>query len=162
MDINSIFNQLSFEVNPRDDYRKAYFFRFGKYFYKVLGKEKEYIFNNCIITKKFENLNLKKSLLKIESMSTYAMGHLINQICKNLSPNQIYLNIGCWKGFSLIAGMVDTSCKVIGVDNFSQFGAPKDDFLNNFLKHKKENFHEFYEEDYKVFFKNFEKKKTKN
>ena len=65
-------------------------------------------------------------------------------------------------GSSMCDLFVKMGCKVIGVDNFSQFGAPKDDFLNNFLKHKKENFHEFYEEDYKVFFKNFEKKKTKN
>ena len=51
---------------------------------KVIGKEKEYTFNNCKISKNFENLSLKKELLEVESMSTYAMGHLVNQICKNL------------------------------------------------------------------------------
>ena len=97
----------------------------------------------------------KKALLNIESMSTYAMGHLINQVCKNLSSNQLYLNIGCWKGFSLIAGMIDTSCEVIGVDDFSQFGGPREEFFNNFNKFRKGNIHKFYEDDYKVFFKNF-------
>ena len=161
MDINNIFNQFNFEVGPGDNYRKAYFFRFYKFLYKVIGKEKEYIFNNCKISKNFENLSLKKALLEIESMSTYAMGHLVNQICKNLSSSQLYVNIGCWKGFSLIAGMIDTSCEVIGVDDFSQFGGPREEFFNNFNKHRKENIHEFYEDDYKVFFKNFEKKNKK-
>ena len=141
MDINNIFEQLNFKVKPDDDYRKSYLFRIAKSFYKIYGKEREYIFDNCKISKNYENLSLKNALLKIESMSTYAMGHLINQICKNLSSNQLYLNIGCWKGFSLIAGMIDTSCKVIGVDNFSQFGGPKDEFLKNFNKYKNENIH---------------------
>lgn len=161
MDINKIFEQLNFKVKPEDDYRKSYLFRSTKSFYKIFGKEREYIFDNCKISKNYENLSLKKALLKIESMSTYAMGHLINQICKNLSSKQLYLNIGCWKGFSLIAGMIDTSCKVIGVDDFSQFSGPKDEFLKNFYKYKKENIHQFFEEDYKVFFKNFKKSNKK-
>ena len=161
MDINNIFEQLNFKVKPQDDYRKSYLFRIAKSFYKISGKEREYIFDNCKISKNYENLSLKNALLKIESMSTYAMGHLINQICKNLSSNQLYLNIGCWKGFSLIAGMIDTSCKVIGVDNFSQFGGPKNEFLKNFYKYKKENIHQFFNEDYKVFFENFKKNNKK-
>ena len=64
-------------------------------------------------------------------MSTYAIGHIVNQLCKRLSENQIYLNIGCWKGFTLVSGMIDTNCKVIGVDNFSQFEGPKKDFYSN-------------------------------
>ena len=123
MDIENIFNQFTFRVSPNEDYRKQYLFRLEKFFYKIVGKDKEYVFNNCRISKNYENLNLKIALLQIESMSTYAMGHIINQVSKNLSSDQLYLNIGCWKGFSLIAGMIDTSCKVIGVDDFSQFGA---------------------------------------
>ena len=162
MNIDKIFNNLKFKVGPKDNYRKAYLFRLKKSLYKIFNKEKEYIFNNCQISKNIENLNLKKILLGIDSaMSSYANGHIINQICKQLSPSQIYLNIGCWKGFSLVAGMIDTTCKVIGVDNFSQFSSPRDEFLKNFNKHKKEGIHHFYEEDYKIFFKNFEKKNQK-
>ena len=80
MNINSIFDQINFKVSPWDNYRKAYLFRLGKLIYKILGKEKEYTFNNCKISKNFENLSLKAALLKIDSMSTYALGHLINQI----------------------------------------------------------------------------------
>ena len=161
MNIEKIFNQIHFKIKPYDNYRKAYLFRFIKIIYKILGKKREYVFNNCQISKTFENLVLKRALLKIETMSTYAIGHVINQICKNLSPNQTYLNIGCWKGFTLIAGMIGTNCKVIGVDNFSEFGSPREDFLKNFKLYQKEEIHSFYEDDYKIFFKNFEKNNEK-
>ena len=161
MDIENIFNQFTFRVSPNEDYRKQYLFRLEKFFYKIVGRDKEYVFNNCKISKNNENLNLKIALLQIESMSTYAMGHIINQVSKNLSSDQLYLNIGCWKGFSLIAGMIDTSCKVIGVDDFSQFGGPRDEFIKNFNKYKKKNIHYFYDQDYKLFFQNFEKTNQK-
>ena len=99
MDIENIFNQFTFRVSPNEDYRKQYLFRLEKFFYKIVGKDKEYVFNNCRISENYENLNLKIALLQIESMSTYAMGHIINQVSKNLSSDQLYLNIGCWKGF---------------------------------------------------------------
>ena len=121
MNIENIFDDISFKVSPKDDYRSSYKFRFIKSFYKIFKKEKNYVFDNCIINKEKIDLDLRKELIKIDSMSTYAIGYLINRICKNLSKNQVYLNIGCWKGFSLVAGMINTQCKVIGVDNFSQF-----------------------------------------
>tara|TARA_A100001015_G_scaffold319828_1_gene444050 strand:- start:328 stop:1065 length:738 start_codon:yes stop_codon:yes gene_type:complete len=158
MDIDKIFNQISFKVQPSDDYRKAYTFRLKKGLLKLINLDKNFIFKNCILEKHAENTNLKKALLKIESMSTYAIGHLVNQICLRLSENQIYLNIGCWKGFTLISGMIETSCKVIGVDNFSQFDGPKNEFYSNFKKYQKKQKHFFYDQDYKIFFKNFEKK----
>lgn len=161
MDIEDIFNKINFNIKPNDDYRKAYLFRLKKGFYKLIKLDKKFTFDNCILDKDVENVNLKNAILQIDSMSTYAIGHLVNQICQRLSDNQIYLNIGCWKGFTLISGMIDTSCKVIGVDNFSQFEGPKNEFYFNFEKYQNKEKHFFYNEDYKVFFKNFEKKNEK-
>jgi len=161
MDIENIFKKINFNIKPSDNYRKAYLFRFKKGLYKLIGLDKKFTFSNCILDKDVENINLKNALLKIDSMSTYAIGHLVNQICQRLTENQIYLNIGCWKGFTLISGMLGTSCKVIGVDNFSQFDGPKNIFYSNFEKHKNKKKHFFYDQDYKVFFKNFEKKNEK-
>ena len=62
MDISNIFEQLNFKVKPEDDYRKSYLFRVTKSFYKIYGKEREYIFDNCKISKNYENLSLKKSI----------------------------------------------------------------------------------------------------
>ena len=75
--------------------------------------------------------------METDMLATMQNVVLINQICKNLSSNQLYVNIGCWKGFSLIAGMIDTSCEVIGIDDFSQFGGPREEFFNNFNKYRK-------------------------
>ena len=156
MNIEEILKNIEFKIGPHINYRKAYFFRLKKFFHKIIKREKHFIFDNCKIKNIKENIFLKNSLLEIDSMSTYAIGFLINQICKNLSKDQIYLNIGCWKGFSLVAGMIDTKCNVIGIDNFSQFDGPKKEFYLNFEKHKKLN-HSFYEKNYKEFFKNFDK-----
>ena len=57
--------------------------------------------------------------------------------------------------------MIGTNCKVIGVDNFSEFGSQREDFLKNFKLYQKEEIHSFYEDDYKIFFKNFEKNNEK-
>ena len=159
MEIENLFNQISFKIKPEDNYRKAYLFRLYKMFYKLLNKEKEFEFKNCKIKTGNESEKLKKALLQIDSMSTYATGHLINQICKKLKNDQLYLNIGCWKGFSLIAGMIETNCQVIGVDNFSEFGGPKETLVQNFNKYKNIKLHKFYELDYIDFFNKFEKEK---
>ncbi len=160
MNIEKIFDDLKFKVNPNDNYRSSYKFRFIKSIHKLLGKQKDYLFDNCIIRKEKIDLDLRKELIKIDSMSTYAIGYLINRICKNLSKSQVYLNIGCWKGFSLIAGMVNTQCKVIGVDNFSQFNGPKNEFFYNFNNLKKHN-HFFFEQDYKKYFESLDHNKDK-
>ena len=159
MEIEKLFNQISFKIKPEDNYRKAYLFRLLKLFFKFLNKEKEFQFGNCKIKEENESEKLKNALLQIDSMSTYATGHLINQICKRLKNDQLYLNIGCWKGFSLIAGMIETNCQVIGVDNFSEFGGPKKKLKENFNKYKNIDHHKFYDLDYKDFFKKFEKEK---
>ena len=52
MNIEKIFDDLRFKVNPSDDYRSSYKFRFIKFFYKIFKKEKNYVFDNCIINKK--------------------------------------------------------------------------------------------------------------
>mgnify|MGYP001166270266 FL=1 len=156
MEIENIFKDINFKINPNIDYRKSYNYRLIKGFLKFFNKDKEYDFSNLLLSQANEDLDLKKALLMIESMSTYAIGYVINRICKNLSSNQLFLNIGVWKGFSLVSAMINTKCEVIGIDNFSQFDGPRTIFIENFNKYKKDN-HYFYEQDYLIFFKNFEK-----
>ena len=157
MEIDNIFGDIKFKVNPNQDYRKSYNYRLIKGLLKLIKKDKEFDFSNCIINKEIEDKDLRKALVNIESMSTYAIGYVINRICKKLNKNQLYLNIGVWKGFSLVSGMINTACEVIGIDNFSQFDGPREKFLENFNKYKKDH-HFFFEENYINFFKNFEKK----
>lgn len=87
-------------------------------------------------------------------MSTYAVGAIINHIARHMDNDEAYVNIGVWNGFTLLAGMVGNGEKrCIGVDNFSKFGGPKDQFMAEFQKYKSRN-HSFYECDYKDYFTN--------
>lgn len=92
------------------------------------------------------------SLSNVEGMSTAANCYLINEICKSLNKDELYLNIGVWNGLTYFAGLINTTCKAIGVDNFSQFGGPKDNFLNHYEKYKRED-SKFYDIDYIEYFK---------
>ena len=45
-----------------------------------------------------------------------------------------YLEIGSWKGSSVCSAMYNNNAMIICVDNWSEFGGPKDEFLVNFNK----------------------------
>ena len=113
MNIENIFDDIRFKVSPKDDYRSSYKFRFIKSFYKIFKKEKNYVFNNCIINKEKIDLDLRKELIKIDSMSTYAIGYLINRICKNLSKNQVYLNILTLKLYMEHLLLIEEACSFL-------------------------------------------------
>lgn len=63
-------------------------------------------------------------------MSTFATGAMLNAAVKKLQEPEAFVNVGVWHGYSLLAAMVGNHEKrVIGVDNFSQFGGPRDAFM---------------------------------
>jgi len=47
-----------------------------------------------------------------------------------------YLEIGTWKGSSVSSFMCNNRCQVVCIDNWSEFGGPKEEFLVNFNKYK--------------------------
>ena len=54
------------------------------------------------------------------------------------------MNVGVWHGFSLLAAIAGNDDKVcVGVDNFSEFGGPRDEFLRRFLDRRSPQ-HRFY------------------
>lgn len=74
---------------------------------------------------------LPKSVLAIPGMSSARVRCLLNNIVAT-SPGCNYMEIGCWKGSTLISacyGNTLTSCTAI--DNWSQFDGPRDTFFNN-------------------------------
>ena len=145
MDIDSIFKQIKFDIKPSDDYRKAYLFRFKKGLSKLINLDKKFTFNNCILDKSVENENLKNALLKIDSMSTYAIGHLVNQICLRLSENQIYLNIE--NDTSRFARKVDLAPQNV-VMTAHQYKLWKKNNTNNFINYKLSNIISGYQQYY--------------
>ena len=171
--VNDILSKIEFKIQPNQNIRKEYIYRIKKKIYKIFNKEKNFINSNTII-KNIENeeRDVIKKLLLIDTMSKISIGFLINQICKSLDDEGIYLNIGVWRGFSMFAGMLNTKCKVYGVDNFSFNYQDSDNSLNNkmeesntrkyFYEHfndlqdKKKHF--FFDMDYRIFFNNWQKK----
>ena len=155
---------LSFQKN-KDIFSKKEFEKNRSIIWKIIGKifpeYRNYPFHNLT---KFKNLEEKEidflnKIKKINGMSTLTNALLINKLCESIGKKN-YVNIGCWEGFSLISGMINTSCNVYGVDNFSQFNGPSKKFYQNFNKFKKKN-HFFFEMDYKDFFSNHWKKENK-
>lgn len=94
-----------------------------------------------------------KALLKIPRMSTFSIGAIINKGVSILGPEQCFLNVGVWHGFSFLSGIMNNPMKrCIGVDNFSEFGSPRDQFYAR-LKTYSSPAHEFCEADYKHYLK---------
>ena len=163
-------------VKPEDIANSNIIYRFNKYIFYLssLLKYKEFrnftFFQNTktnIQKDKFKEFSKKMYL--IEGMSTIANGWIINQITSNLNENQNYVNIGTWKGFSLIAGMINTICSVYGCDNFPIRPAElklapwkekgKKEFYKNFNRYREKNKHFFSEQDYTKFLYDWDKKK---
>ena len=62
-------------------------------------------------------------------MSGAQTRHLYNNLCN--FPGCTFLEIGCWKGSSTVSAMHGNDATAVVVDNWSEFGGPKDDFFAN-------------------------------
>lgn len=94
---------------------------------------------------------LQKLVRTVPKMSTYANAALIDKAVAAMPPGTAFVNVGVWHGFSYLAGIAanpDRPC--VAIDNFSQFGGPKAEFLARFdgLKSPLHTFHEMDYEDY--------------
>lgn len=91
-------------------------------------------------------------LADVPRMGTWPVAFLLAMAVQALPPDQAYLNIGVWHGFSLLAGMLARPQGLcLGVDNFSEFGAPRAAFLARYEAWRGPQ-HRFYDSDYRRFF----------
>ena len=135
-DLDKIIKNINFKyVKPDEFPGSSLRYQINKYLFylKTFTKKMELqhftFYNNTeTFSDKKEFDAFSKKMSQIEGMSTIANAWIINQIASKLSNEQTYVNIGCWKGFSLIAGMLNTKCKVFGVDNFAWQEEGKYDF----------------------------------
>ena len=98
----------------------------------------------------FENAENSSSkitdgLLKMEGMSGKKTRHFYNNLL-NINDAR-YLEIGTWKGSSVCSAMYGNKAKVVCIDNWSEFGGPKHEFLTNFNRYKGINDARFIEQD---------------
>lgn len=95
---------------------------------------------------------LLRPLCMIPRMSTFAVAAILNRAVALMPPGTAFVNVGVWHGFTLLAGMAgNPERRCIGVDNFSEFGGPKDAFLPRFARLRSAN-HAFHEMDYAAYF----------
>lgn len=108
----------------------------------------------ALIDRAFENAENSVSkitdyIIAMEGMSGSKTRHFYNNLLD--TDDARYLEIGTWKGSSVCSAMCNNKAKVICIDNWSEFGGPKSEFLVNFEKFKGNNDATFIESDcYKV------------
>jgi len=99
------------------------------------------------------------NLRNIPRLSTLTIGAIINYGVRRLPKNQSFINVGVWNGFTFLAGIINNPEKIcVGIDNFSEFGGPRQQFFNRFNIIKSQN-HFFYDMDYEKYFLEIQKGK---
>jgi len=92
---------------------------------------------------------ITNDIITMDGMSGTKTRHFYNNLLN--TEDARYLEIGTWKGSSVCSAMCGNKAKIVCIDNWSEFGAPKSEFLVNFEKFKGENEAIFIEDDcYKV------------
>ena len=89
--------------------------------------------------------NITDEVIEMEGMSGTQTRHFYNNLLN--TDDARYLEIGTWKGSSVCSAMCGNTAKVLCIDNWSQYGGPKADFLHNFERAKGSNDASFLEAD---------------
>lgn len=74
--------------------------------------------------------NLPDNIRFMHGMSGKKYRYLINNLVKN-TPDARYLEIGCWAGSTACSAIWRNTVKATCIDNWSEFGGPKDQFMSN-------------------------------
>lgn len=101
--------------------------------------------DNCFNLAEQQVSKINEDILNLHGMSGYKTRHLYNNLL-TLSDAR-YLEIGVWKGSTVCSAMFKNDATVVCIDNFCEFGGPKDEFLVNFNRFKGENDATFIESD---------------
>ena len=88
---------------------------------------------------------ITKEIIDMQGMSGTKTRHFYNNLMTTNDAR--YLEIGTWKGSSVCSAMCNNSAIVTCIDNWSEFGGPKREFLDNFNKFKGTNTANFIESD---------------
>lgn len=80
---------------------------------------------------------ISQDIIDIEGMTGLMTRHLYNNLL-NMEDAR-YLEIGIWKGSSSCAAMYGNNAKVELIEDFSGFGSPRDECLDNLGKYGNDN-----------------------
>jgi hypothetical protein len=88
---------------------------------------------------------ISEDIINMEGMTGTKTRHFYNNLL-NMEGVR-YLEIGTWKGSSVCSGMYGNNATIVCIDNWNEFGGPKEEFLENLNKYKGENNISFIESD---------------
>jgi hypothetical protein len=74
--------------------------------------------------------NLPDHIRYMDGMSGRKYRYFINNLISNIKDPR-YLEIGSWKGSTACSAMWGNSCKALCIDNWAEFGGPKNEFQQN-------------------------------
>ena len=120
-------------------------------FVNTFKTEREYVkYLYKHIEKSFENAEnglskITNEILHMDGMTGKKTRHFYNNLMNRKDTR--YLEIGTWKGSSICSAMCGNNAKIICIDNWSEFGDVKEEFLRNFEKYKGINNAKFIEKD---------------
>lgn len=80
-----------------------------------------------------EHSNLPDWILEMDGMSGRKYRHFINNLIDSLDDSR-YLEIGCWKGSTSCSAIYGNDVKAYCIDNWAEFGGPKNIFYENIQK----------------------------
>jgi hypothetical protein len=74
---------------------------------------------------------LDPAVLQIPGMSGRRYRMFINALIGLVVPDARYLEVGSWQGSTLCSAISGHSIQAIAIDNWSEFGGPRDAFMQN-------------------------------
>jgi len=87
------------------------------------------------LTKALSNeSDIDPDILSMVGMSGRKYRHFINNLVRSIERPR-YLEVGCWAGSTLCSAVNYNGVKATGIDNWSEFGGPKDQFLANIARY---------------------------
>lgn len=101
-------------------------------FSKLQNGKSDYI---SLIEKSFNEAESKlpEWILKMEGMSGKKYRNFINNLIDSIE-NPRYLEVGCWKGSTTCSAIYNNKVKSYCIDNWAEFGGPKNIFYENIKK----------------------------
>jgi hypothetical protein len=84
-------------------------------------------------------------ILAMDGMTGKKTRHFYNNLLNKSDAR--YLEIGTWKGSSVCSAMCGNNASIVCIDNWSEFGGPKKEFVTNFNTYKGTNNARFIEND---------------
>lgn len=101
--------------------------------------------DRCYVAADNLKSSLPESILNMEGMTGKKTRHFYNNLLT--MDGARYLEIGTWKGSSVCSAMYNNKATVLCIDNWSQFGGPKDEFLKNLELYRGANDAKYIESD---------------